>query len=58
MNNMQKLYPDEKSLSFASTYYDAVKNTDALIVLTEWNEFRNPDFDKLKDFMNEKIIID
>jgi UDPglucose 6-dehydrogenase len=49
---MEKLFENEKSVTFTSTYYDAIKNTDALIVLTEWNEFRNPDFDKLKDFMN------
>ncbi len=58
MVNMEKLYSDEKSVTFTSTYYDAIKNVDALIVLTEWNEFRNPDFDKLKDFMNGNIIID
>jgi UDPglucose 6-dehydrogenase len=58
MANMEKLYSDEKSVTFTSTYYDAIKNVDALIILTEWNEFRNPDFNKLKDFMKGNIIID
>jgi len=58
MVNMESLYSEEKSVTFTSTYYDAIKNVDALIILTEWNEFRNPDFNKLKDFMKGDIIID
>lgn len=58
MNNMEKLYDSEKKISFTSTNYDAIKEADALIILTEWNEFRNPNFNKISDFMNKKIVID
>jgi len=58
MSNMEKMYDSEKRITFTSTNYDAIKNVDALIILTEWNEFRNPDFNKIKDFMNSNIIID
>jgi UDPglucose 6-dehydrogenase len=58
MSNMEKLYSDEKSVTFTSTYYDAIKNVDALIILTEWDEFRNVDFEKVKDFMDGNIVID
>lgn len=38
--------------------YTALKNSDVLILLTDWNEFRNPDFKKIYQIMKEKIIID
>jgi len=58
MKNMGKLYENEKRIIFTDRNYDALKNSDVLIVLTEWDEFRNPDFDKIKDFMRWNIIID
>ena len=38
--------------------YDALKGADALVVVTEWNEFRRPDFDKMKKLMKGKVIFD
>ncbi len=38
--------------------YDAVKDADALVVLTEWNEFREPDFDRLLSLMRGRVIVD
>jgi UDPglucose 6-dehydrogenase len=38
--------------------YDALKKADALIVVTEWNEFRRPDFDKMKSLMRGHVIFD
>ena len=46
------------SIEFTETRYDAVNGCDALILITEWKEFRNPDFDKLAEALNEKIIFD
>ncbi len=43
---------------YATSSYDAVKNADCLLLLTEWNEFRRPDFDKIKKLMNTPIIFD
>jgi len=48
----------KKGVSFAATSYDAVQDADALIILTEWDEFREPDFDKIKKTMKQAIIID
>jgi len=56
--NMERIFWNEKRIIFTSKNYDALKWVDALIILTEWDEFRNPNFDKIKDFMNWKIIID
>jgi UDPglucose 6-dehydrogenase len=38
--------------------YDALKNADALAIVTEWNEFRNPDFDRMKSLMRNPVIFD
>jgi UDPglucose 6-dehydrogenase len=46
------------SIVYTSRHYDACEGADALIVLTEWNKFREPDFDYLKDLLNEPIIFD
>lgn len=45
-------------IKFFENYYDSLKDTDALIVLTEWNEFRKPDFDKMKSLMKTPVIFD
>ena len=38
--------------------YDAAKNSDALVILTEWNQFRALDLKKLKNILKNKVIID
>lgn len=38
--------------------YDALNNADALLLLTEWNEFRRPDFDKMKELLKNPVIFD
>lgn len=45
-------------VSYASNAYDALQSADALLLLTEWNEFRRPDFDKIKALLKTPIIID
>lgn len=46
------------SIQYSENEYDALKNSDALIVVTEWNEFRNPDFDLIKNLLKQPIIFD
>ena len=43
---------------FAKTRHDAVENADALILITEWKEFRNPDWQLLKEKLNQPVIFD
>lgn len=45
-------------ITYAKGAYDAIENADCLLLLTEWNEFRRPDFDKVKTLMNAPIIFD
>lgn len=49
---------DNNAICYAESKYAALKNTDALILLTEWKEFRSPDFEELKTQLNNPIIFD
>lgn len=46
------------TISYAENQYDALNNADALLIFTEWNEFRNPDFDKIKSQLKKPLIFD
>ncbi|MBN2052426.1 UDP-glucose/GDP-mannose dehydrogenase family protein [Candidatus Woesearchaeota archaeon] len=48
----------KKGVFFASNAYEAVEGADALIICTEWDEFREPDFERMKKLMKQHIIID
>ena len=56
----KKTIDDEylNSIEFSGARYDAVSGCDALILITEWKEFRNPDFNILKENLRENIIFD
>jgi UDPglucose 6-dehydrogenase len=46
------------SVRYCKTDYDALRGAEALIVVTEWHEFRRPDFDKMKKLMCNYVIFD
>ena len=46
------------SITYCANGYDTATDSDALLLLTEWNEFRRPDFEKLKLIMKSPIIFD
>lgn len=46
------------SIEYAGNMYDALPDADALIIFTEWNEFRNPDFQKVKSLLKQPLIFD
>lgn len=47
-----------KNLTYCDDYYSALQNSSALLVLTEWDEFRNPDFGRMKTFMEKYYVLD
>ncbi len=49
---------DNASVEFVDDLYDAVHQSDALLLLTEWKEFRAPDFDQLEQQLISKVIFD
>jgi UDPglucose 6-dehydrogenase len=56
MPNVKALLGD--TISFAENQYDALEGADALIIATEWNEFRTPDFLKMVKSLKQKAIFD
>ena len=56
MQNSKQVLGD--SIQFAENQYDSLKNADALIIATEWNEFRAPDFEKVSGLLKNKAIFD
>lgn len=49
---------DVPNITYEKRKYDALKNADALILLTEWKEFRSPDFEEIGMLLKQKIIFD
>lgn len=47
-----------KAVSFFDNNYDALKGADALVIVTEWNEFRRPDYARMKSLMKRPLIFD
>jgi UDPglucose 6-dehydrogenase len=58
MDEAKRIFKDEKSLSFVDTQEEALKNADALIIVTEWTEFRSPDFTLIKSSLKTPMIFD
>lgn len=56
MPNVKALFGDK--VQFAQNQYDAIADADALVIVTEWSEFRNPDFNKIKSTLKSPIIFD
>ncbi len=55
MDNVKKIFSE---IEYANDMYSALKGSDGLIIATEWNDFRTPDLDKIKDALNEPVIFD
>lgn len=45
-------------ITYAKNSYEALEQADALLLLTEWNEFRRPDFERIKNLLKTPIIFD
>jgi UDPglucose 6-dehydrogenase len=46
------------AITYTDNQYDALKDADALLILTEWSVFRTPDFDQLESLLKAKVIFD
>lgn len=56
MPNVKQVVGDK--IDFAASQYEALENADALIIATEWSEFRTPEFEKITALLNNKVIFD
>lgn len=55
MENAGELMPE---VTFCATAYDVAKESDALLLVTEWNEFKQLNWEKIRSFMRQPIVID
>ncbi len=58
MNETQRIYGNRDDLLLCGTKEAALKNADALVIVTEWQAFRAPDFDLIKNMLNQATIFD
>lgn len=58
MHETERIFKDEKRLTLADTPMAALENADALAVVTEWKEFRSPDFADIRQRLKSPVIFD
>ena len=58
MEQAKEYYFKDLKVYYATDKYDAVKEANALILLTEWKEFRSPDFSRIKELLLDEVIFD
>ena len=56
MENVRALMGDK--ITFCDNQYDTIEGTDALVVVTEWNVFRTPDYDRIMSSLREPVVFD
>src|SRR5262249_25477091 len=54
----QRPYAGTARLTLAKNAYEAARGADALAIVTEWQEFRSPDFERLKEILKAPVIFD
>ncbi len=57
-DNFSREIGSKKGLTYVDNAYDAVKNADALVLVTEWPEYKRPNFEKIGMLMRGKIVFD
>jgi len=58
MKEMRHFYPNEKRLELVGTAMDTIDGCDALLINTEWREFRSPNFEQLKSGLKQPVVLD
>lgn len=58
MHEASRIFGDDSRLSYANAPMEALDEADALLIVTEWKEFRSPDFDAIKARLKNPLIID
>ncbi|MBK5936656.1 UDP-glucose dehydrogenase family protein [Halorhodospira halophila] len=58
MDEAERVYGNRQDLELCDNLYDAVEDADALIVCTEWQVFRSPDFERIRDALRQPVVFD
>ncbi|MFY0183769.1 UDP-glucose dehydrogenase family protein [Stenotrophomonas sp. PUT21] len=54
----RRIFGDRDDLVFCDNAYDALEGADALVVVTEWKQFRSPDFVRLREMLSDAVVFD
>jgi UDPglucose 6-dehydrogenase len=58
MEESKRIFGDQPGLEYAKGNYEALKDADALLLVTEWHQFRYPDFDRMKSDLKQPVLFD
>jgi UDPglucose 6-dehydrogenase len=58
MDEASRLYPEQDGLKLCKSAYEAIEGADALAIMTEWQEFRSPDFQRLAGSLRDSLVVD
>ncbi|MCO6431618.1 MAG: UDP-glucose/GDP-mannose dehydrogenase family protein [Deltaproteobacteria bacterium] len=58
VHTFRQRFGENNSVSYSESNYDVLKGADCLLICTEWNEFRRPNFAKMKSLLSGKVIFD
>ncbi len=58
ISTFQQAFGNNPSIMYSKTNYDALDGADALVICTEWNEFRRPNFEKIKQRLKKPVVFD
>ena len=58
MKESQRIFGDNQNIKYFDDQYDALKEANALVLITEWRQFRKPDFERVHSLLKEEIIFD
>ncbi|MEN3111788.1 UDP-glucose dehydrogenase family protein [Uliginosibacterium paludis] len=58
MTETRRIFGDEPRLSYATRPMEALRDADALVIITEWKEFRSPDFSEIRAALKQPVVFD
>jgi len=58
MDETKRIFGDEPRMKYADRPMQALEGADALVIVTEWKEFRSPDFEVIKSKLKSPVIVD
>ncbi|WP_313316615.1 UDP-glucose/GDP-mannose dehydrogenase family protein [Stenotrophomonas sp.] len=58
MEEARRVFGEREDLTFCTSAFDALQDADALVVITEWKQFRSPDFQRMREALGDAVVFD
>jgi len=58
MDEARRIFGERDDLTFCDSAFDALQGADALVVVTEWKQFRSPDFTRMREALGDAVVFD